>query len=140
VLSAQPAKPVVALFPFRTIPKNPDIEEFALLLGEQLSAALSRLHFGTVIGYFPKEMMEKIKKNILEGGRASGADYVITGSLQYYDQTIKVMVILVTVSTGEVMSGEIFERHVESQDLFKIQDEIVHTMIGSISKSYVLVH
>ena len=78
-------------------------------------------------------MTEKIKKNILEGGKASGADYVVTGSLQYYDQTIKVLAILLTVTTGEVITGEIFEKQVASQDLFKIQDEIVQTMIRGIS-------
>jgi TolB-like protein len=133
MLSVHPAKPVFAIFPFRTMPKSPDVEEFASVLCEQLGAELSRSHRISVLGYFSKEMTEKIKKNILEAGRASGADYVVTGSLQYHDQSIRVTTILITVTTGEVMTGEIFEKPVESQDLFKIQDEIVNTMVRGIS-------
>ena len=133
ILKENRFKPVFAIFPFRTMPKNPDMEEFASLLGEQLGAELSRSHLISVLGYYSKEMTEKIKKNILEGGRACGADYVITGNLQYYDQTIRVTAILITVTTGEVMTEEIFEKQVASHDLFKIQDEIVNTMIRGIS-------
>ena len=133
ILTANQIKPVFAIFPFRTMPKSPDMEEFASLLCEQLGAELSRSHRISVIGYYSKEMTEKIKKNILEGGRASGADYVITGNLQYYDQTIRITAILITVTTGEVITGEIFEKQVAAQDLFKIQDEIVTTMIRGIS-------
>ena len=138
ILTENQIKPVFAIFPFRTMPKSPDMEEFASFLGEQLGAELSRLHVGPVIGYYSKEMTEKINKNVLEGGRASGADYVITGNLQYYDQTIKVMLILLTVTTGEVMTGEIFEMQVASQDFFKIQDEIVGNMIARMRKCYAL--
>jgi TolB-like protein len=138
MLSVHPARPVFAIFPFRTMPKSPEVEDHASLLAERLGAELSRSHHISVIAYYSKEMMEKIKKNILEAGRASGADYVITGSLQYYDQTIRVTAILITVTNGEVMTGEIFEKQVASEDLFKIQDEIVKIMVGGLRKCYAL--
>src|ERR1700743_1682022 len=75
--------PVVAIFPFRIIPHRQELDEFSVLLREQISAELSRFQDISVIGYYSMEMTSKIEENILEAGKSVGADYILAGSIRY---------------------------------------------------------
>jgi len=123
-------KPVVAIFPFRTMSKSPDMEEFSLLLGEQLSAELSSFRDISLIGYYSMETTAKIEKNILEAGRVVGADYIITGSLTSIGQHIRVLVNLLLTATGEVLLCKSFDRNVLPGNLSEIQDNIFQSFIS----------
>ena len=69
---------------FQIIFETDEINELSQALSEQVSGELSRFRDITVIGYYSMEMMALIRQNILEAARSLGADYIITGSLQYY--------------------------------------------------------
>src|SRR4051812_44806430 len=101
--------PTVAIFPFRTPPHKPDAVEFALTLSEQLTAELSLFKDISVIGYYSMEMTEKIEQNILEAGRSLPVDYIITGSLQYSCDGIRLRVSLLITVTGEVIMTKSFD-------------------------------
>jgi TolB-like protein len=128
--------PVVAVFPFKAIPQTPDINEFATMFGEQLSAELSRFHELSVIGYYSTEMKAKIAGNILEAAASIGADYIITGTLHYNDETVGIRINLLIAATGEVMMAKSFERKIPSRDFFKIQDEAIEIFMNAISSYY----
>jgi TolB-like protein len=125
-------KPIVVVFPFRTMPQSPDVEQFSLILGEQLSAELSRFQDLSVIGYYSMEMTSKIELNILEAGKLVNADYIINGSLQNYDQRIHVQVNLLKTATGEIMMTKSFEREFVFSGIIEMQDEIVKSVIGRV--------
>jgi TolB-like protein len=129
-------KPSIAVFPFRTIPKRPNSDVFSLILGEELSAELSRFRDISVIGYYSMEMMAKIEQNILEAGRSVGADYIITGRLQYNDQSVRVRATLLVTSTGQVMMTKSLGKDAPLPDVFEIQQEIVQGVVASFEGSF----
>ncbi len=127
---------VVAVFPFRTFPQTPEIDHISLMLGEQLSAELSRFQDISVIGYYSMEMTAKIEQNILEAGKLVAADYIVTGSLHYYEQNIHVLVNLLNVATGEVLMTRTFEGEIQFPRAFEILDDIVKNVVGSVGGYY----
>lgn len=129
-------KPSIAVFPFRSIPKGPISDVFSLILGEELSAELSRFRDISVIGYYSMDMMAKIEQNILEAGRSVGADYIITGSLQYNDQSVRVRVTLLITSTGEVMMTRSLGKEAPLPGLIEIQDELVQDVVNALGGCY----
>jgi TolB-like protein len=123
-------KPVVGIFPFRTMLKCPDMEEFSLLLGEQISAELSGFRDVSVIGYYSTETTAKIEQNILEAGRSVGADYIITGSLTRIGQHIRVLVNLLLTATGEVLLCKSLDRNILPSDPSELQRNFFQSLIG----------
>jgi TolB-like protein len=109
-----------------------DINELSQTLNEQVSGELSRFRDITVIGYYTIEMTALIRQNILEAARSLGADYIITGSLQYYGQSILTRMNLLKTRTGEVIMTHSFEKNILPSGILEIQDEIVHNVIGEV--------
>jgi len=136
VLAEHRAKPVVAVFPFHIFSQRKELTEFSSILEEQFSAELSRFKEISVIGYYSEEMKAKILQNVLEAGKSIGADYIITTSLQYRNQFLRIMVNLLITATGEVIMIKSFEKQVLVSDLYKIQDEIVQVVISAVGGYY----
>ena len=136
VLAEHRAKPVVAVFPFHIFSQRKELIEFSLFLEQQFSAELSRFKEISVIGYYSEEMKAKIVQNVLEAGKSIGADYIITGSIQYRSQFLRIMVNLLITATGEVIMIKSFEKQVLVSDLYKIQDEIVQGVISAVGGYY----
>ncbi|TPG33946.1 hypothetical protein [Flavobacterium pectinovorum] len=130
--------PTVAIFPFQCTPKRKDADLFAALLRNELTAELSRFEDITVIGYYSPDVITKINDNILQAGKLSGADYIITGSIQYSEQKMRVRIILLITATGEIMMTKSIEKEIVS-DIFDIQDEIIKSVITSIGGYYGLI-
>ena len=130
VLPEQDHKPLVAIFPLRVVTPAEHLDELVGLLEGQLSEQLLRFHDVAVIGYYSTEMKAKIKENILEAGKSTGADYVITGSITYMGQHIRVLINLLVTATGEVLLCKSFDRNILAPDLCDIQDDIVQNFIG----------
>jgi TolB-like protein len=123
--------PTVAIFPFKHISHGKDEEMFSVLLGEEVSAELSRFQDISVIAYYSMEMTAKINQNILEAGKLVGADYIITGSIQFIGQRVRIRISLLITATGEVMMTKSLDKSVE-HGMFEIQDEIVQSFIDAI--------
>jgi len=132
------SKPLVAIFPFRTTSQKEGINEFVLVLKEQLSEELLSFHNISVIGYYSPEMKAKIRENVVEAGRLAGVDYIITGSLTYIGKRIRALIILLAV-TGEVLSCKSFEKDVESSNFFETRDDMVRNFIGYAGDCYGLI-
>ncbi len=136
VLAEHRAKPIVAVFPFHIFSQRKEVSEFSSILEEQFSAELSRFKEISVIGYYSEEMKAKIAQNVLEAGKSIGADYIITGSVQYCNQLLRIMVNLLITATGEVIMIKSFEKQVLVSDLYIIQDEIVQAVIPVVGGYY----
>ncbi len=136
VLPVPAIDPVLAVFPFRIIPQRQGIDEFSRVLGEQLSAELSRFQDISVIGYYSMEMMAKIEENILEAGKSMGADYILAGSIQYSGNHMRIRVNLLITATGEVLMTKSFDRDLLLSSIFSIQDEIIPEIIGALGGYY----
>jgi TolB-like protein len=127
--------PTVAIFPFKHISHGKEEEMFSVLLGEEVSAELSRFQDISVIAYYSMEMTAKINQNILEAGKLVGADYIITGSIQFIENKVRIRINLLITATGEVLMTKSLEKDVKF-GMFEIQDEIVKSFIGAIGGYY----
>jgi len=113
-------KPKVAIFPFRLAIKNENCNDFLLLLEEQLSEEFLSYQDVTVTGYYSSEMKERIQENILEAGKLTGADYIVTGSISNSDNNKRIGVKLLVPETGEVLLCKSFERKTLSPEIIKV--------------------
>jgi TolB-like protein len=136
ILPREGHKSLVAVFPLRVSTHEEDIEELHELLEEQLGEELLKFHDIAVIGYYSMDMKAKIKQNILEAGKMAGADYIITGSIIYSGQHLRVLINLLVTSTGEVLQSKSFERNILPPALIEIQDEIFQNVIGFVNGCY----
>ncbi|HTE23315.1 hypothetical protein [Flavitalea sp.] len=136
LLIEQVNKPLVAIFPFRVASQREGINEFILVLKEQMSEELLSFHDISVIGYYSLEMKAKIKENILEAGKLAGADYIITGSLTYIGQRIRVLINLLVTDTGEVLLCKSFEKNITSSDFFETKDDMARNFMGFAADCY----
>lgn len=130
-----PVNPTVAIFPFKCISETKDEAIFALLLGEEVSAELSRFQDISVIGYYSIETAARINENMLEAGILVGADYLINGSIHISEEKIRVRINLLITSSGEVIMTKSLTKNVK-QGIFEIQDEIIQSFIGAIGGYY----
>jgi len=138
----QPGKgshPVVAVLPFSSLSETNDINELSQVISEQVSGELSRFRDITVIGYYSIEMTALIRKNILDAARSLSADYIITGSLQYFGQRILTRMNLLKTRTGEVIMTHFFEKKILPSGILEVQDEIVHNVIGEVCGHFRLI-
>lgn len=127
--------PTVAIFPFKCLSEKEEEKVFSLLLAEEFSAELSRFKDISVIGYYSAEMTAKIQKNILEAGKLLKADYIVTGSVQFIGEKVRIRVNLLIASTGEVMMTKALNKEITS-GMFEIQDEIIQSFTGAIGGYY----
>ncbi len=125
--------PLVALFPFKIISQTLNINEFAVMLAEELSAELSRFQGLSVINYYSTEMLSKIEKNIIEAARSINADYIISGNILCDDGKAHIRINTINAATGEVIMTKLFEKDALFTTLLEIQEEIVeevNSMLG----------
>lgn len=125
--------PTVALLPFKTMGK--DTAGLSLVLGEELSAELSRFKDISVIGYYSEEMMARISQNVLEAGSLIGADYIITGNIQYDGKNIRIRVNLLITATGTVLMTKSFDRELLCGQ-FELVDEVLQNVVGAVGGYY----
>ncbi|WP_347049310.1 hypothetical protein [Flavobacterium olei] len=128
-------KPIVAIFPFKSLSEKKDHASFSLLLAEEVSAELSRFQDISVIGYFSKEMTSNINHNILEAGKLLNADYIINGCLQFIEKRVRIRINLLSTATGEVMMTKLIDK-VLKYGMFEICDEIVQSFLGALGGYY----
>lgn len=134
-MAAVRVNPTVAISPFKCLSEEKEEKAFALLLGEEVSAELSRFQDIAVIGYYSMEMTAKINQNILEAGKLVGADYIITGSIQFTEQRVRIRINLLITATGEVLMTKSLDKELK-YGMFEIQDEIVQSFISAIGGYY----
>lgn len=127
--------PIIAIFPFKSITTEQNLDLLSLMLCEELSAQLSLFDDISVVGNFSSEMISKINQNIMEAAKSLGADFIITGNIQCNDKTIQIRVNLLNSKTGEFVMTKSFD-HINIKDIHHIQNEITHSIVSEIGGYY----
>ncbi|SHM13328.1 tetratricopeptide repeat protein [Flavobacterium saccharophilum] len=135
VLPHNNTNPIIAIFPFKSITTDQNLDLFSLMLCEELSAQLSLFDDLSVVGNFSSEMISKINQNIMEAAKSIGADFIITGNIQCNDKTIQIRVNLLNSKTGEFVMTKSFD-HINIKDIHHIQNEITHSIVSEIGGYY----
>lgn len=135
---AKPArfKPVVAVFPFRSISQDSSRDFFAEGLGEQLSTELTLFRDFAVISYNSSRSVANKTNDIKEAGALLGTKYILTGSIQHDNKNLRVLVQLILCNNGEQLWVRSFQRDNTAAGIFEIQNEIVKNILTAVGGYY----
>ena len=85
------------------------------------------------------KIVEIVKAEPKEVGRALGVRFLIAGSVRKSLKTVKATIRLLDASTGVQIWGESYKRDLTAADLIAMQERIAHRVVGAIADQYGLI-
>jgi TolB-like protein len=116
--------------PFRTFETDISRRAFADNLGQQLSAELGQFPDFSVISYYTTQQLTSGKRDINELASHFGAQYVITGNVQFEAARLRVAVQLTETHSGVQIWTELHHRKFNTSNLFEVGDHIVSSIVA----------
>jgi TolB-like protein len=120
----------IAVMPFSTLETDISRQAFTDNLGQQLSAELGRFPDFSVISYYTTQRLNSENRDIQELTNQFGAQYVITGNVQFAAKKLRVAIQLTETFSGAQIWAEIFRHNYSSSGLFEVGDDIVSSIIA----------
>jgi adenylate cyclase len=129
-----PSGPVVAVLPFTNMDGDPSQEYFSDGLTEDIITELSRFREIHVLARNTTFQYRGQSVDISALARELGAQYVLEGSVRRAGARVRITAQLIDGSNGVHLWAERFDRDYE--DVFKIQDEVAHLIVGTVASGY----
>ena len=126
-------KPILAVLPFHNLSAENSKDYFVAGIGEQLSTDLARFQNLSVISYYSTYKYDSALKDLQEMKKTVAIDYVLTGSVRFINESVRLNVQLVLAETGEIVFTENYSRHLTPENIFDIQEEIVTEVLNMIA-------
>jgi TolB-like protein len=126
----------IAIMPFRCYEKNSIRLAFADSLGQQLSAEFGLFPDFSVIAYYATRRVADEMSDVRKLGSSYGAQYVVTGNVQFEGKRLRVRVQLSDVARGDQIWAGQYEQLFELSSSFKIQDDIVAQVVSALAGFY----
>lgn len=126
-------KPVLAVLPFHNLSSDNSKDFFVIGIGEQMSTDLARFQNISVISYFSTSKFDAALKDLQAMKNTVNVDYVLTGSVRFINEVVKMNVQLILAENGEIIFTETFNRYLTPENIFHIQDEIVSQVLNAIA-------
>jgi TolB-like protein len=123
-------KPSVAVLPFANLNRDPSEDHFADGITEDITTALAKNRWLTVIARNPAFSFRGSKEGIRTIGEKLNADYLVTGSVRKAGTRFRITVQLVDSGTEQSVWSERFDR--DAVDIFELQDEISEMVAARI--------
>ncbi len=130
MLTVISAKPSVAVLPFENLNRNSNEDYLADGISEDISTALSKNRWLTVIARNPAFAFRNSTDGIKTIGQKLAANYVITGSVRKAGPRVRITAQVVDAESEHSVWSERFDRKVE--DMFDLQDEITEIVAARI--------
>lgn len=127
---ALPDRPSIAVLPFENLSDEPDQEHFADGVTEDLITGLSRIKWLFVIARNSTFIYKERPADVSAVGRELGVRYLLRGSIRRAARRLRVSAQLIEAQNGLHHWAEQYDR--ELGDIFAIQDEIAHSVVGAI--------
>lgn len=121
-LAAAARRPSVAVLPFTNLNRDPDEDYFADGISEDITTALSKNRWLTVVARNPAFAFRNSNDSIRSIGEKLEADYIVTGSVRKAGSRFRITVQVVDADTEQSVWSERFDR--DMVDIFELQDEI----------------
>jgi len=125
-----PDKPCIAVLPFTNMSGDPEQEYFSDGITEELITDLSRFRSLFVIARNSSFTYKGRAANVQEVGRDLGVRYLVEGSVQRFNDRVRVTAQLIETTSGRHMWVDRYDR--ELKDIFSLQDEITGAIAGAI--------
>jgi TolB-like protein/DNA-binding winged helix-turn-helix (wHTH) protein len=132
---ALPDKPSIAVLAFTNLSGDPEQEYFADGIAEDIITTLSKSRWLFVIARNSSFTYKGKSVDVRQVGRELGVRYVLEGSVRKSGSRVRITAQLVDAATGHHVWADRYERALE--DIFIVQDEITHSIIGAIAPGIV---
>lgn len=129
-LGAMARGPTVALLPFTNLNRDPDENFLADGISEDITTALAKNRWFTVIARNPAFAFRTSNDSIRSIGEKLGADYIVTGSIRKAGTRLRITAQVVEADTEHSVWSERFDR--DLVDVFVLQDEISEMITARI--------
>lgn len=123
-------QPSIAVLPLENLSGDPNKEYFADGVTSDIITDLSKFSSLFVIAGQSSFRYKGQKVKVQDVARELGVRYVLEGSMQWLDATLRVNAQLVDATTGRAVWAQGYERPTE--DLFAVQKEITRRIVGVI--------
>jgi adenylate cyclase len=130
---ALPTGPVVAVLPFENLSEDPKQEYFSDGLTDDIITALSRFKDLFVIARNSTFRYKGQAVDVRELNKELGARYVLEGSVQRAENTLRVTVQLLDAKDGTHLWAETYDRGLSAANIFAVQDEITEQVVATIA-------
>jgi adenylate cyclase len=130
-----PDKPSVAVLAFQNMSGDAEQEYFADGISEDVITALSKSRWLFVIARNSSFTYKGHAVNIKKVGNELGVRYVLEGSVRRAGNRLRITAQLIEAATGTHLWAERYDRALD--DIFAVQDEITHSIIGAIAPGIV---
>jgi TolB-like protein/Tfp pilus assembly protein PilF len=123
-------KPSIAVLPFTNMSGDPGQEYFSDGITEEIITELSRFRSLFVIARNSSFTYKGRAVNVQEVGRDLGVRYLVEGSVQRFNDRVRVTAQLIETTSGRHIWVDRYDR--ELKDIFSLQDEITGAIAGAI--------
>lgn len=123
-------RPRVAVLPFRNLSPEPSQEYFADAITQDLISRLSRNHWLDVLSRNSTFGYRDSHASQSEVAESLGADYVVTGSVRWAGERMRVSAELFRADTGSQIWAEHYDRGIG--DVFEVQDDITSVIVARL--------
>ena len=129
-LTAISKRTSVAVLPLTNMNRDPDEDYLADGISEDITTALSKNRWLTVIARNPAFAFRNSKDSICRIGEKLKAEYLVTGSVRKAGTRFRITVQVVDAETEHSVWSERFDRNVV--DIFELQDDISEQVAARI--------
>ncbi len=121
--------PTLMVAPFKALSDVSKHRYFCEGLTEDVIAQLSKFSARTVVARHPGLEGEASGEALSKASKV-GSDYLLTGSVRWLGDKLRLAVELVAVSSGSVLWADKLDR--QSTDLFDLQDDLSRYLVGAV--------
>ncbi len=125
--------PWIAVLPLKCKSADPELEDFADGLAEDITTALSRFSYLMVISRNSVQNLDAQSMDVRQVGQELGARYVMEGAVRKAGPKIRASVKLLDAQTGTHLWAESFDRNLEKADIFEVQDDITDRVVATVA-------
>jgi TolB-like protein len=120
VAAPPPERPSLAVLPFQNISGNPELDEFADGVVEEITTGIARLPFLSVAARNSSFLYKGKAVDVRQAARELGVRYVLEGSLRKSGGRVRITAQLIDGATGNHLWADRFDGALD--DLFALQD------------------
>jgi adenylate cyclase len=128
---ALPDKPSIAVLPFHNMSGDPQQDDFADGMVEDIITALSRFRSLFVIARNSTFTYKGRAVDVRTVARELGVRYVVEGSVRRIGNRVRITAQLIDATTGHHVWSERYDRQIE--DVFEFQDEMSRQIVSAIN-------
>jgi TolB-like protein len=126
----------IAVLPFDVPATDPEMENFADGLMQDITSALSQFSYLSVIARNSTLPFKGQSGDVRAVGAKLGARYVLQGGIRQAGSLIRLNVQLIDAQAGTNLWAETYNRDLQGSDIFTVQDELTERVAATVADNY----